>query len=194
MRTSWRRTWIKLYPIDCLDGSIRYQLGADERGVWYDLLNFAAICSTPGSIGDKDTRAYPLSFVANRLNIDLGLLETTLKKCEAEGRIKIDDHGIHITNWHAYQSEYNRQKPYRKAKDKTKYGEFQNVFLSDKEYAKLVERFGDKGIVTRIAELSEGIASKGYKYTDHYATILSWERKRLKDNPSSKSKHDDGWK
>lgn len=113
MRTSWRRTWIKLYPIDCLDGSIRYQLEADERGVWYDLLNFAAICNKPGSIADKDERAYPLSFIANRLNITLDLLEKTVKKCKDEGRIKVDAKGIHIVHWKAYQSEYNRQKPSR---------------------------------------------------------------------------------
>lgn len=111
-----RRPWIKIYPIDCLEGSIRYQLEADERGVWYDLLNLAAICSVPGIIADKDGRPYPHSFVANRLNISVELLRRTLDKCEEEGRISEDDAGIHIMNWSAYQSEYQRQKPYRKAK------------------------------------------------------------------------------
>lgn len=112
-RTKARRPWIKLYPIDCLDGSIRYQLEADERSVWYDLLNFSAICAIPGSISDKDSRPYPHSFLANRLNIPLELFERALKKCIEEGRIKEDETGIHIVNWHAYQSEYDRQKPYR---------------------------------------------------------------------------------
>jgi len=125
MRPARRRTWIKLYPIDCLEGSIRYQLGADERGVWYDLLNLAAICATPGLISDKDSRPYPHSFTANRLNITLELLEATLDKCIKEGRISENDNGIHITNWVAYQSEYDRQKPYREAKkdDRDKYTE-----------------------------------------------------------------------
>lgn len=113
MRTSWRRTWIKLYPVDCLDGSIRYQLESDERGVWYDLLNFSAICATAGVISDKDNRAFPHSFIANRLNVSLELLERTLDKCKEEGRIDEDSAGIHIVNWAAYQSEYERQKPYR---------------------------------------------------------------------------------
>ncbi len=115
-RTAGRRTWIKLYPIDCLEGSIRYQLEADERGVWYDLLNLSAICSTPGTISDKDNRPYPHSFIANRLNIEIELLDRTLTKCEEEGRISENDTGIHITNWTAYQSEYERQKPYRERK------------------------------------------------------------------------------
>lgn len=108
-----RKTWIKLYPIDCLEGSIRYQLKPDERSVWYDLLNFAAVCASPGLIADKDKRPYPHSFIAGRLNISIALLKRTLKKCKEEGRITENKQGIHITNWHAYQSEYQRQKPYR---------------------------------------------------------------------------------
>ena len=115
-RTAGRRTWIKLYPVDCIDGSIRYQLEADERGVWYDLLNFSAICATPGTISDKDGRPFPHTFIANRLNILIDLLESTLQKCIEEGRISENGQGIHITNWAAYQSEYERQKPYRQAK------------------------------------------------------------------------------
>lgn len=119
LRALGRRCWIKLYPVDCLEGSIRYQLEADERGVWYDLLNLAAICSVPGVIADKDNRPYPHSFVANRLNVSQELLERTLAKCKEEGRISENDGGIHITNWSAYQSEYQRQRPYRKAKADT---------------------------------------------------------------------------
>jgi len=120
MRGGWRRPWIKLYPVDCLDGSIRWQLESDERGVWYDILNFAAICSTPGLIADKDDRPFPHSFVANRLNIPLELFERTLKKCNEEGRTKEDGNGIRVVNWKSYQSEYQRQKPYRQGADDEK--------------------------------------------------------------------------
>jgi hypothetical protein len=112
-RVGWHRRWIKLYPIECLEGSIRYQLEADERGVWYDLLNLAAICAEPGVISDRDGRPYPHQFIASRLNISIDLLERTLKKCNEEGRISENTSGIHITNWKAYQSEYERQKVYR---------------------------------------------------------------------------------
>ena len=59
----------------------------------------------------------------------------------------------------------------------TVYGEFNNVNLTDEQYQKLVDRFGATGTTERIEKLSEGIASKGYKYKSHYATILSWARK-----------------
>lgn len=112
------RRWIKIYPVECLEGSIRYQLEADERSVWYDLLNFAAICSEPGIISDRDSRAYPHAFIANRLNVSLELFERSLKKCLEEGRVAENDNGIKIVNWSVYQSEYDRQKPYRQAQKK----------------------------------------------------------------------------
>jgi len=172
-RTKGRRPWIKLYPIDCLDGSIRYQLEPDERGVWYDLLNFSAICADPGKIADKDGRPYPHSFIANRLNITLELLELALKKCVDEGRIQEVDGGvIVITNWAAYQSEYQRQKPYREKKNLFAGA----VHLTKEEHQKLVDKFGQVGADDRIEKLSLYIQSKGDKYKSHYATILNWER------------------
>ena len=65
------------------------------------------------------------------------------------------------------------------------YGEFKNVKLSTDECRKLVEKFGKVGTKERVEALSEGIESKGYKYSSHYATILTWERKDKKDNPES---------
>jgi len=110
-----RKRWIKIYPVECLDGSIRYQLEPDERGVWYDLLNYSALCSNHGSIADRDNRPYPHSFIANRLNIPVELLVRTLAKCIEESRLTEDDKGIHVTNWKYYQSEYDRTKGYQLA-------------------------------------------------------------------------------
>ncbi len=60
------------------------------------------------------------------------------------------------------------------------HGEFQNVKLFEAEYQKLFETFGNIGTKERIETLSQYIASKGKKYSSHYATILSWERKNPK--------------
>ena len=109
------RRWIKLWVTECLEGSIRYQLQPDERSVWYDLILFAALGSPPGNICDRDGRPFPRSFIASRLNITEALLGTTLDDCKTEGRITEDDAGIHIIHWDRYQSEYERQKPYRDA-------------------------------------------------------------------------------
>lgn len=108
------RTWIKIYPQQCLQGSIRWQLSAAERGVWYDLLNLAALQPTPGIIADSDGRAVPDWFIAQLLNISVDLLEQTLEKCEKEGRIERDDTGIRIVNWNAYQGNYEKPEKYNR--------------------------------------------------------------------------------
>jgi len=167
--------------MECLNGSIRYQLTSEERGTWYDLLNFAAICTNHGIISDRDGRAYPHNFIANRLNISLELLESTLGNCITEGRITEDETGIQIVNWQLYQSEYDRQKPYRIKQTQKRYGTFNNVLLTDGEYQKLAIKFGNDDIVEKIEALSNGMASKGYKYKSHYATILSWDRRDKKE-------------
>ncbi len=66
-----------------------------------------------------------------------------------------------------------------------KYGEFNNVSLSDNEYEKLKDKFSEAGANERIETLSAAIASKGYKYKSHYATILSWDRRDLKKKGAS---------
>jgi len=68
-----------------------------------------------------------------------------------------------------------------KKKEKKEYGVFSNVLLTEDEYQKLVARFSEVGTLKRIEELSEGVASKGYKYKSHYAAILSWHRKDEKE-------------
>lgn len=60
---------------------------------------------------------------------------------------------------------------------KKKYGEFENVLLTDEEYHKLEK----SNLLMYIEQLSSYIASKGKKYKSHYATILSWSRKNKKD-------------
>lgn len=81
------------------------------------------------------------------------------------------------------------KKPDKVLETKDIYGEFKNVKLTKDEWGKLGDKLGTMR-EDMIEELSTGIASKGYKYTSHYATILSWSRKKgIK--PSEKSKYDD---
>lgn len=113
MREKGRRTWIKVYCYQTLHGSVSYQLSQAEQGVWIKLLCQAGLCGFEGLICDNDQRPYPHPFLAHEFHITEKLLESTLDKCKEEGRISEDEHGIIITNWKAYQSEYERQKPYR---------------------------------------------------------------------------------
>ena len=55
---------------------------------------------------------------------------------------------------------------------------FDNILLSEEEYHKLVERFGEAGTKDRLEALSLYMKSKGKRYKDHYATVLVWERRK----------------
>lgn len=56
---------------------------------------------------------------------------------------------------------------------KNKYGEFQNVLLTETEYNSSQEKY--KHLLPKmIKKLDEYIASKGTKYKSHYATFSSW--------------------
>lgn len=57
-----------------------------------------------------------------------------------------------------------------------KYGEFQNVILSDEELAKIKAEY-PADWSNRINQLSAYMASTGKKYKSHYATIRSWARR-----------------
>lgn len=71
------------------------------------------------------------------------------------------------------------------------YGEFNNVKLAPSDYLKLVDQYGEGNTNALIEELSGYIASSGKRYKSHYATLLSWARRKLqerKDKVTSKGK------
>ncbi len=76
-------------------------------------------------------------------------------------------------------TQQKKKETIQKKLYKRKYGEFQNVLLTDEEYQKLQDRF-KATIIEKIENLSTGIASRGYKYKSHYATLLNWERLEAK--------------
>lgn len=64
----------------------------------------------------------------------------------------------------------NSKKP-----SKHKYGEYNNVLLTDDELDKLKNEYSDWE--DRIERLSSYVASTGKSYKSHYATIRNWARK-----------------
>ena len=71
-----------------------------------------------------------------------------------------------------------KEKVYKK-----KYGELDNVLLSEDQLSKLKEKFPDYS--ARIERLSLYIAQSGKKYKNHYATILAWYARENKGKPDS---------
>lgn len=63
-----------------------------------------------------------------------------------------------------------------------KYGEYNNVLLTDEHIEKLKDLYTD--YERRIEDLSEYVESTGKKYKNHFATIKAWARKdEAKKNP-----------
>lgn len=116
-RGAIRRSWVKVYITGWLHGSIRWQLTAEERSVWCDLICLAGECGKGGKIADNDSGAYPMSYIAGLLNIKEELLEQAVEKCIKDNRITREDGVIVIKNWNTYQSEYERQKRYRRRRE-----------------------------------------------------------------------------
>ena len=79
--------------------------------------------------------------------------------------------------------------PPTKKPTKHKYGQYENVLLSDEDMSKLKAEFPD--YEQRIERLSEYIASKGAKYKDHLATIRAWARKDKPKQEQNKKTDDD---
>lgn len=82
----------------------------------------------------------------------------------------------------------NKTKQNKTTIQKTKYLEF--VYLTDDQYNELKEKFGEEKLKEKIYELNLGIGSKGYKYSSHYHTILSWDRKNNKQPSPTQGKVD----
>lgn len=105
------------------------------------------------------------------LKSDIGMLKSETGVCQFDkgGYVNfLKENNTYINNTNKNIKE--------KINKKEKYGEFQNVLLTNEEYHKLEE----SNLLSYIETLSSYIASKGKKYKSHYATILNWSRKDKK--------------
>ena len=62
------------------------------------------------------------------------------------------------------------------------YGKYQNVFLSESEYAELKQEYPDS-LERLIEEMSRYIAYSGNDYINHAAALYSWADREKKENP-----------
>jgi len=125
---STRRQWVKLWVNEWLDGTTRFELTAPQRLVWIDLLALAGRSRFPGYVyaGEENGKkiGYPISYLAGVLQMDEVALNNALKLLEQHEHITLEEvapekYVIGIIKWEKYQSEYLRQKAYRKVTTKT---------------------------------------------------------------------------
>lgn len=78
------------------------------------------------------------------------------------------------------------KKKNKKSSSRKKFGEYQNVVLTDEELVKLKTEFPIDW-EERIERLSGYLASTGKTYKSHLATIRNWARREQKNTPMQKT-------
>lgn len=72
--------------------------------------------------------------------------------------------------------EKREETPDKPAKSqKHKHGEYKHVLLTNDEYLRLCEEWGEPELLRMIKELDEGIEVKGYKYKNHNLALRRWK-------------------
>lgn len=123
-----RRTWIKLFCDQWLRGSIRKE-AIEIRAIFADLLAMAgdSAYGDDGIIQLAEDVGFTDELIAGILNIPIKIWRSAKKRLSChpvntENRIEIislqQGFSMRILNWQRYQSEYQRQKPYREDKKK----------------------------------------------------------------------------
>jgi DNA replication protein DnaD len=209
--------WIKLWRKVWDNKLFKERRSFSKFEAWIDMLLMADHSDKTHLINDEWIHCkrgeFPISdqFLAVRWMWSRNKVRHFLKELEKEHQTNTNrtKRGtiIHIINYNSYQGEgitegttegtsegttegtqYKKIRS-KEIKNKDIYGEFSNVKLTKEEYAKLVEKFGEASTKEKIENLSIYIASKGKKYANHYATILTWDRKNPK--PLQVSKKDE---
>jgi hypothetical protein len=85
------------------------------------------------------------------------------------GKIRENSGQIRLEEIRLEENKTKKEPP-----DKSVYGHFENVHLTDKEHTSLLESYGKEQTSTLIEKLSSYKAAKGRKYKDDAGAIRSW--------------------
>lgn len=119
-----KRSWVKLWVNEWLDGTTRFEMSDAQRAFWVDLLAMAGRSRFPGIIcaGQINGRfiGYPINKFQSLMSEPIDV-EQTFELFASNGKISIEItaesptklYKIELCNWTRFQSEYQRQKPYR---------------------------------------------------------------------------------
>lgn len=109
--------WIRLWPDYIINGTTFSELSVEERGVWFCLLAMAGYSPLPGTICIAEALPYTREQMATFLKIQLTTLNKAIDRLADSAVKKIiiqADGTLKICNWAKYQTEYDRQKGYRR--------------------------------------------------------------------------------
>lgn len=133
----------------------------------------------------------------NGLSNDLDDLITLCRKCHSniEQEIKSVTCNTEVTNCNTeidIEKELELRDKNKVKEIKRKYGEYQNVKLTDKEYQSLISEYGSSTDEI-IKYLDEYIEMKGTKYKSCYMAIRKWVANAVKEK-KNKSNASNGYK
>ncbi|MHA1401631.1 MAG: hypothetical protein ACTSQE_14875 [Candidatus Heimdallarchaeaceae archaeon] len=120
--------------------------------------------------------------VMNFVYIQQDLLDSIKKDLDRLKGLQGAYKGIPHNRTKQNKTEQNINTPKKSTKkiiNKNKYGEFENVLLSDEELNKLINKIGDSNTNIFIDRLDGYVESTGKKYKSHYATILNWVKREI---------------
>jgi len=109
--------WIRLWPDYIINGTTFSELDAETRGVWFSLLALAGYSPQPGTICISQGIPYTNEQMAGFLKIPLPILDKAIIRLTSPEVKKLTvnpDKTLSVSNWLKYQTEYERQKPYRR--------------------------------------------------------------------------------
>lgn len=111
--------------------------------------------------------------IKSTLKRDLGKWESQREQRRNAGKASAEARR-NKTNDRVTPANETKQNPTTPPKpEKLKLGEFENVRLTEEEYIKAQDKYGEL-LPAMIEKLSSYIKTKGNKYKDHYATFGSW--------------------
>lgn len=143
----------------------------DELGAWVRLLRMASAGNVKGRVEIADGIPYTPEQIKAVIKTD----KDYLKKWESQGAIKSENGVIIIENWNIYQSEYDRQKPYRgklQAKVTSKSYKQSDTVDIDIEVDIDKDKEKDKNIVAVWCDAYKCQFGEQYKVTGQDAKIL----------------------
>lgn len=129
---------------------------------------------------------------------------TTVKRLSNDNRITDIDKDIEIDTEEDIEkdkdTELEEKKNIQKKKpteEKHRYGEYQHVLLTDRQFEKLVNDYGEFEVHSAIKFLDEYIQMKGYKAKDHNLALRKWVFKAVEEeksrNNQQQSRGNDYW-
>jgi hypothetical protein len=188
-----RRAWVKLWVNDWLNGTTRYEMTGAQRAFWIDLLAMAGRSRQPGLIcaGETGERVigYPLSvFQGLDAGGELDIL-STFQLFETCGKIRLEVtqetpvklFKIEILNWARYQSEYQRQRPYRDRKLQAKLQPETGKGNATEEEVEVEERI--KTIRANPSGLHDGVELSSRENLAVIEHVWAYYVERLNKNP-----------